>query len=376
MEEKSKQGMNVARPHVFWRVVPSLGVLLFVSVFVASCLGLILPPEQPREDLTLYEAVLMIVCSLGFTCLSGWGFVVAWTVYRWNEEKIQASCFRRERTMRWDEVTSFRIRTMGGDFTYILRNAGGGRLAVDVHLLGINSPIHRVLRRKLGRFAREKLKKIDVSGEARFTAGPMGHRLILRRTSLVSKVPFRQTEMAFSKIATVYLGRKGGTVLVSRTGRRVGIPLTTQGYDTIIAYIRDRAANAVWVDMDQPEPSGAAEKTAYQQRVRELVGVERVLMWTGLFVTAILIAFLLFPCLALWPLLCSLRDMPGEHHWWVIALVCIYLIGVAFVYLLARAVQQTVRWRRSMRRFTDQSGSNAGQAQGADEDGSDQRGGS
>jgi hypothetical protein len=348
MSSESEQQMNVARPGAYARVVLSL-CLLFC---VALCLAVILPTEEPGEGMTVHEDVLMIVVWLGFTCLSAWIFAVVWTVYRWNEQEIRASCFGRERCVRWDDIATLHVKRVLGNLRYILTDASGGRLTVDVQLLGADSPLHVVLRRRLAHFARQELDKIDVSGEARFTMGSRGHRLILRRTSLVSKLGFRRREISFSEIATVYQGEKGGTVLVSRTGKCVGIPLTTHGYDPILAYIRDRARNAIWVDMDQPEPAGGAEKTAYRQRV---IHQERIQMCAGLFVTAILVAFVSVPCLLVWPLLRSLRDMPGERHWWVKALVCIYLIGAAFVYLLARAIQQAVRWRRSMRELTGRS---------------------
>ena len=351
MDNETREQMNVARPHVSLRIVMWLCFLLFLSGLVGSCLTFALPPEDPNERPSIGDVPLILV-QLGFASLCLWGLMATYTVYHWNEEEIRTTCFRHERCMRWGDIVSFRVRTFGGDMTYILRDALGRRLTVDIQLLGRNSPVHKALREKLAHFAQDELTKIAACGEAHFSTAVAGITLILYRDSLLYKAPRWKNKMLFSEIDLVY--QQGaptwGTVeLISRVGTRIRIPPSTRGYGTVVSYIRDRAKNALWINMNEPAPEEEETRSAYVQRATELVREQKKSMWVAVLLAAIMVGLVLCPCILFWPSLSSLRDTPGETPWWIIATVCLSLIVILFLYVVCRAVQQTFRWRSSLR---------------------------
>jgi hypothetical protein len=262
MPSKLDQQMNVARPTLTFRA-GAWGGFLTVTVFLSYATTQLY--ERAGEGMRdLWPFVALLVFFL-------YAIVRTHEVYRWNNEEIRFRALWHESSMRWEDITQFYVRRFGG--SCVLVDNRNRRLVIATFMLGEDPPLQRVLIEKLARLDEQELKelegevnKIDTSGEAGFPVGWRAGSYFVRGNSLVHKRGRKSREVALSDVETVYQrGLKGsqGTIIETRSGESLRIPSYTKGYRTLIAHIRAKAENAVWVNLHGPEPAESREKAAY-----------------------------------------------------------------------------------------------------------------
>jgi hypothetical protein len=269
MNSNAEEKMNVERPRFLgYRVVAWV-------ILIASCWGVYeLLTSPPDEFLSSGGRAGVTAAIAAMACGSLMAIVVSHGVYyAWDDEKIAVSFLGRKRFIRWGEIENVVARLAGAFAIYDLSDVRGQRLRVHMHVLCWQSPLYAVLRDKWAPLVSEDLKKIEASGEAQFPVRVLGLPVgcfIVRGDKLVHKGVSRTREMTLTDVEVVYTRHEHdewpgarGCELMSRTGERMRISPRTTMHDRLIPYVQSRAKNALWVDLDGPEPTTPAEKAAY-----------------------------------------------------------------------------------------------------------------
>ena len=269
MSSSTEQPRNVARPPLF-------GVRIGAWViFILSTWGAYEVVTSPSDEfLSGWGRTVLTASILLIACCSCLAIVVSHAVYyQWDDERITTSFLGWKRSIQWDEVDSI-VARLAGDFTiYDLRDARGQRLKVHIHVGGCKSPLFGLLRDKWAPLVSDDLKKIEDSDETRFPVRILGLPagcFIVRRDRLIHKRGPRTREMTLKEVEAIYPRHERGEwpgargcELVSRTGERMRITPRTTRHDRLVPYVASHAVNAVWADLDGPEPPTAREKAAY-----------------------------------------------------------------------------------------------------------------
>jgi hypothetical protein len=269
MSSNTQQPGSIARP-------PLLAVRIGAwVVFLLSLCGVYelvkLPPDEfmsPGQNAAYTAAVVAMACC-SFLVI-----VVSHAVYyQWDDERITTSFLGWKRSMRWDEVDNIVARLAGDLTVYDLRDVRGQRLKVHIHVGGWKSPLFGLLRDKWASLVKEDLKNIERSDETRFPVRILGLPagcFIVRDDSVIHKRGPRTREMTFKDVEAIYPRHERGEwpgargcELVSRTGERMRITPRTTRHDRLVPYVASHAVNAVWVDLDGPEPATPRERAAY-----------------------------------------------------------------------------------------------------------------
>ncbi len=269
MNSNAEKPMNVERPNLVWYRVAGWVILVF------SCWGIYeLLTSEPDEFMSASQNAVYTAAILAMACVSIMAIVVSHGVYYlWDSEKITVSFLGRKRSVRWDEVDSIVARLSGDSVIYYLSDAHGQRLRMDMQVSREASPLCKLLRQKWGALVRDDLKEIERAPETRFPVRILGLPagcFIVRGDTLIHKHGPRRRQLVLPDIEEVYLRHERGEwpgaqycELVSRTGTRMRISPRTTRHDRLMAYVAAHAKNAVWVDLDGPEPNTSAEKAAY-----------------------------------------------------------------------------------------------------------------
>jgi len=269
MENEPREQMNLERPSLLWYRVAGWVILIF------SCWGIYeLLTSEPDEFMSAGQNAVYTAAILAMACVSLMAIVVSHGVYYlWDSEKIIVSFLGRKRSVRWEEVDSIVARLSGDSVIYYLTDVRGQRLRVDMQVRRKMSPLCTLLREKWGVLVRDDLKDIEQSLEVRFPVRILGLPagcFIVRGDKFIHKHGPRRRQLALTDIEEAYLRHERGEwpgaqycELVSRTGPRIRIPPRTTRHDRLMAYVAAHAKNAVWVDLDGPEPNTSAAKAAY-----------------------------------------------------------------------------------------------------------------
>ena len=255
--------MNVAKPTLVFKGCAWAGFLAF-SFFVYYV------------TTQVYETVASGMASVGPVFLPIIGFflyaiVRTYEVYRWNDEEIRLRVLARDSSIRWKDITKVHVRSFDG--SPVLIDSEERRLIVHIFMLGEEPPLQGVLIEKLARLEKEELDNLDqhaqriqATGETRFAVGWGEGYLTLSRDSLTQKLRRKTRTVALSEVEAAYqrgLRGCGGTNLETRTGETFWISPGRRGYATLIACLRTRTQDAVWVNLDGPEAVSHRERTAY-----------------------------------------------------------------------------------------------------------------
>jgi hypothetical protein len=263
MDNETREQMNVAKPTLVFKGCAWVGFLAFwcfeyyVTTRVHETLGK-----------AMSQGVWVFLPVIGFFL---YGIVRAHEVYRWNDEEIRLRVLGRERSMRWNEITRVHVRRFDG--SPVLIDAEGRRLIFHMIMLGEDPPLQCVLIEKLAYLDEQELanleghvKQIEAAGEARFALGWGEGHFTLFPDSLTHQVGRKTRTVVLSEVEAVYqrgLKGCGGTNLVTRSGETFEISPATRDYATLIACLKTRTEDAVWVNLDGPEPASSQERTAY-----------------------------------------------------------------------------------------------------------------
>jgi len=253
--------MNVAKPTVVFKAASWIGFLIFSALMYSTATD----TEGQFGDRLLVLVVLFAIA--GFFL---YGIIRAHEVYRWNDQEIRLKVLLSEKTLRWDEVTSFRIRYDG---SCVLTDIHGRRLVIHLFMLNEDSPLWRIVAQKLDHLDQRKSGEPEATMVTTTVAGEQifrldwPYRIIVRGDSLIHKsLKVTMCEMTLSEVDAIHgRGSTGshGITLVSRSGATVSIPPQTKRYQALLAHVKAHATNAVWIDPSGPEPLGCREKVAY-----------------------------------------------------------------------------------------------------------------
>jgi len=293
MRSNAEGDMNVARPHICWRIGGWIAPLLF-SFAIIACL---LEPAGSEQFASPGEKLFTTALFLAF----GFGsvlflLIVYRTYYTWDDEEIRHRFLWRERSMRWDDVVAIGLRRLSKE-SYVLSDASGARLTVDFEMRTTGGgALYRALAQKLARLQEQELRElehdvtqIESAEETRFPIGRASGCFVVRGDYLAHTSLRRSCEVSLADVRYIYrrdLKAEGGVTLVSNGSARIHVPADVKRYGVILAYVRRRARNAIWIDTRGPAPITRAERMGYLQWKAE--GIRNIGMFrTGRWLVAL-----------------------------------------------------------------------------------------
>jgi hypothetical protein len=350
MRGDEEDQVNEWRPPVSSKIAAWM-VFVFVSVLVLALLYLqliLLPRNETVFPPSSAEKVVAVVYAVPMECWVLHFVLKKYAFYRWNGRGIARCMFWREHRVAWEHITAFKVGLLG---SVTLSDAAGGRMKLSSRLLGDNPHLYEMLAQELARREDVQVRKIgdevrniEDSGEARFSLGFSKRAFVVRGDSLLYKERLETQAIMLSESAYMcrrILKHPSGTVLVTGGGRRVFLPIQTKQYLLLIAYIRSRAANAIVLNLDLPEPSGGLEKVGYLhgriELARQIAGAAKL----SLISTAIGLTLVVLPILLLEPLLAS--DVVA-----MLVLSPAFFIGIPIAIADVKKLVQTARETRRL----------------------------
>jgi len=358
MSGNAEQQLNVAKLSKMGRAQRTKALILTLASLAIFVFFWFLPtlepgetPDQARENRTTKDLGCLLFGAFAVVGLVL--FLDSFTVYYWNGKVIRRTRFRRTRLLRLDDVVSFQIRRLGGDFTYILTDKQGERFAVPVAKLGKDSPLHEALTQKLAHLEKDRVTEVEATGEGRFPYRVLGLRMrtfVVRNNLLLERGVLRRREIRLDEVSEVYQRlvslKHVDTEVVSRRGARIRIDsLWTQEYDTLIAYITRHTPNAAWVNLTGLEPEGHREKVAYLKGTIQSARAATRVDWVYLAAMLIVVAYMIGPVVAQ-----AIRGLKNatDIEWFLIRLA---LLAIFIAMSTAALILPSGRRFRDLRRL-------------------------
>ncbi|MHC4609962.1 MAG: hypothetical protein ACYS7M_06405, partial [Planctomycetota bacterium] len=185
-------------------------------------------------------------------------------VYYWDEERVKWKRLWRERSMRWDEVSTAQAKEEGGGLVYVLTDAWGRKLTLNIKPLGMDHPLRATLEDKVSHLATGQEPETDTGAHLEFPARCLGlysRTFVLREKSLLVKGRFRSRELPLDELCEVRQIRRRAdwetyheAQLIWKNGSKIWIPNFTTGLFRLLESLKSRAANAAWYNPRGPEP--------------------------------------------------------------------------------------------------------------------------
>jgi len=278
MNGSGQQEMNVARPRGSGKSSAWIALASFLV------LGLILLIHRPAESVERNAALVMVaILAVNIGVWSLLHAMAAWSspVYYWDEEQVKWKRLWRERSMRWSDVSTVQVKEAGGQVVYILTDAWGHRLSLNIEPLGMDHPLRSMLNDKLSHLVEGQLQQAEAAGDIEFPVRFLGlycRTFVLRHKSLLVKERRRSREMPLEDLSEVRQNTRRHdwdtyheAELVWKDGSRTRIPHFTTGSFRLLESLRSRAPNAVWFQTRGPEPQDKAASIAFwRYRVESL----------------------------------------------------------------------------------------------------------
>lgn len=341
MGKETRKPTNVARPPAYWKFLGWIGLAFFSAMLYVTVW---LPEEM---EFTSAGERIWVVALFSFMLL-GTASVLAYAYgayYWWNDEEVGYKLLFRNQYMRWDDIVGYRVSGQGSARDYVLTNAEGRRLRIAIVFRSHGSAFYGMLAQKLARLngqesseVESQVNELELSGHDRFRVGIGAGAYTVHGDLLMYEHPLRTREITLGEVEYVYksgLKAETGVTLVSKKGVRVWIRPETKRYRVLLAYVKRRTTNALWIDTRGPEPSPRRAKIAYLKA--ELQSLRAITMSPGG------MALIALSCLALlaplaWPVF---RFGPSDEWNWSnvmsVAVLCLMILVGLFAWSASQA---------------------------------------